>query len=115
MKKRTLQTIPLPYNSNSHHLAAKLQDLSWFVYLDSCHSTGSRFDIITALPYQTLITQQGRTTCTNIYDQKQTVCDASPLTLLETLLVRKCSRYHIRFAFFRWGNGFFRVMGWGST
>ena len=86
MKKRTLQTISLPYDSNSHDLAAKLQDLSWFAYLDSCHSTGSRFDIITALPYQTLITQQGRTTCTHTHDQKQTISHANPLTLLDTML-----------------------------
>lgn len=49
-----MQTIELPYTSDSAHVFAKLADLPWAAYLDSCQQ--GRYDILTALPYITLCT-----------------------------------------------------------
>jgi para-aminobenzoate synthetase component 1 len=52
------QTVELPYIQDSADLFARIADLPWAAYLDSCQPSAQqgRYDILTALPYITLRT-----------------------------------------------------------
>ena len=57
----SFQSIELPYPHDSAELFARIADLPWAAYLDSCQlgahgSQQGQYDILTALPYVTLRT-----------------------------------------------------------
>ena len=83
---RTIRTLSLPYHPDSQPITAKLQDLPWFACLDSCCAQTQRYDIITALPYHTLHTQHGITTCTDLPSLKQTESKDNPFDRLNASL-----------------------------
>ncbi len=74
----------LPYWPDSQVYAEHLRNLAWFIWLDGGGHASSRYDILTALPYQTLTTW-GK--CTEWQQQGQLQQSAAdPFALLQTAL-----------------------------
>lgn len=74
----------LPYWPDSQVYADCLHDLPWFIWLDSGGHVNSRYDILTALPYQTLTTWGN---CTEWQQQGQLQQSAAdPFDLLQMVL-----------------------------
>jgi para-aminobenzoate synthetase component I len=84
-----LQTIELSYLQDSADLFARIADLPWAAYLDSCQlrfhgAQQGRYDILTALPYLTLRTI-GHTTEIQTEDQTK-ISNTDPFELLKKYL-----------------------------
>lgn len=77
-----MQIIELPYTSDSAQVFAKLADLPWAAYLDSCQL--GRYDILTALPYITLCTVGNVTEIET--SQGIQLSDENPFTLIRKYL-----------------------------
>jgi para-aminobenzoate synthetase component 1 len=76
----------LPYPKDSANLFAKIADLPWAAYLDSCqpHAQQGRYDILTALPYITLRTIGA---VTHIQKNNQIeISETNPFELLTNIL-----------------------------
>ena len=62
----------------------RLRDEPWAIWLDSAHVSGSRYDILIARPYKTLVTRGAETTITDA--QGVTTSKREPLQLIDEAL-----------------------------
>ncbi|HEY8355293.1 MAG TPA: aminodeoxychorismate synthase component I [Methylophilaceae bacterium] len=76
----------IPYHSDSTHLFARIAHEDWAVMLDSGQPMGQygRYDIISARPFITIVTQHGRTIVRRA-DGKE-VHDTDPFSVLKSVL-----------------------------
>ena len=79
-------SIEIPYPQDSSLLFAKLRDLPWAIYLDSCHpyAKGGRYDIISACPFMTVITKGASTIIQS--QLKQKISKADPILIIKQIL-----------------------------
>ena len=78
--------LPLPYCSDSSEIFSKLRHLPWSIYLDSCRPEcqQGRYDIISACPFMTLVTQDHSTIIRD--ENKETHSEQDPFHHIKEIL-----------------------------